>query len=44
MNKTTLRAAAALTLTAMLAGCATAPGNPNGVRQDTPYPEGGQNP
>lgn len=44
MNKTTLRAAAALTLTAMLAGCATAPGNPNGVRQDTPYPQGGQNP
>ena len=33
MNKTTLRAAAALTITAMLAGCATAPMNPNGVRQ-----------
>jgi len=44
MNKTTLRAAAALTITAMLAGCATAPGNPNGVRQDTPYSQDGQNP
>ena len=44
MNHTTLRAAAALTLTAMLAGCATAPGNPNGARQDTQYPQGGQNP
>ena len=44
MNKTTLRAAAALTLTAMLAGCATAPGNPNGMRQDTQSPQGGQNP
>ena len=41
MNKTTLRTAAALTLTAMLAGCATAPMNPNGVRQDTNYPQGG---
>ncbi|OYO32240.1 hypothetical protein [Janthinobacterium sp. PC23-8] len=44
MNKTTLRAAAALTITAMLAGCATAPGNPNGVRQDTPTLQGGQAP
>ena len=43
-NKNTLRAAAALTMTAMLAGCATAPGNPNGVRQETQYPQGGQNP
>lgn len=42
LNQTTLRAAAALTLAAMLAGCATAPMNPNGVRQD--YPQGGQNP
>lgn len=41
MNKTTLRAAAALTITAMLAGCATAPGNPNGVRQDSNYPQDG---
>ena len=42
LNQTTLRAAAALTITAMLAGCATAPMNPNGVRQD--YPQGGQHP
>lgn len=45
MNQTTLRAAAALTIAAMLAGCATAPMNPNGVRQDYPQgPQGGQNP
>ncbi|MGK5080683.1 hypothetical protein [Janthinobacterium sp. HLX7-2] len=41
LNKTTLRAAAALTIAAMLAGCATAPTNPNGMRQD--YPQGEQN-
>ena len=41
LNHTTLRATAALTIAAMLAGCATAPMNPNGVRQDASYPQGG---
>ena len=41
LNHTTMRAAAALTIAAMLAGCATAPMNPNGVRQDSSYPQGG---
>ena len=41
LNYTTLRATAALTIAAMLAGCATAPMNPNGVRQDGSYPQGG---
>lgn len=41
LNHTTLRATAALTIAAMLAGCATVPMNPNGVRQDASYPQGG---
>ena len=40
LNKTTVQTTAALTLAAMLAGCATAPMNPNGVRQDnSQYPQ-----
>ncbi|MBB5608410.1 MULTISPECIES: hypothetical protein [unclassified Janthinobacterium] len=40
LNKTTVQTTAALTLAAMLAGCATAPMHPNGVRQDnSQYPQ-----
>jgi len=41
LNHTTLRAVAALTIAAMLAGCATATMQPNGVRQDGSYTQGG---